>query len=340
MNTSLLLGIGSIALTAVACIIGTWLTIKYRTKPAKITFYRESCIGLFDSIVRNIPELSVTYKDEPVSEQIVLLKGYLINMGSKDIKPDMVEKPLSATLPDGYRWLEAKITDSSPNIKVDVRISEINKLEFNIGLLRPNEYILLELLVKVPSNENNNLRSDDVLSASNKLIYKLIFNHRIADTGQIEHLSLDLDKNIPTGMGLTLLKEKLRFHGMLFVSLMFFTFAILWLIYGICTIDRTGESKLYYEIGLGSGETVTVKIKPRSDGTIEIKGVDNDYQETSTIDVFFSRRDIHPKIVDYSKTPIIIVFIIFFAIFTFLGIKSLSDYRKERKMVNIIFPKH
>lgn len=78
-NTFLtLLSIAALILTGVTI----WLAIR-RRYPGQITYLEESCIGLFDSIVRNLPDLKVLYKSDPVSENIVLIKGYIMNTGSE-----------------------------------------------------------------------------------------------------------------------------------------------------------------------------------------------------------------------------------------------------------------
>ena len=81
----------------------------------------EYCLGLFEATVRNIPELKITYNDRPVGDDLVLLKGYLVNTGWKDITPEMVGQHLALDLPTGYRWLKA--VASSPHTEVSVGLA-------------------------------------------------------------------------------------------------------------------------------------------------------------------------------------------------------------------------
>jgi hypothetical protein len=123
---------------------GTWsvyFALRKHRYPASITFVKESSIGLFESIVRNLPELDVLYNHKPVSENLVLLKGAFLNTGTKDITEDMVETKLTIKLPDGYRWLTAKPVLSSPNITPTLKIQDscFKDLEFTFRLFRCDE---------------------------------------------------------------------------------------------------------------------------------------------------------------------------------------------------------
>ena len=85
MNTPNLLAIIGISATVVLGVYGIYLGFRTQRYPGRITFVKETCIGLFDSLVRNLPELSIQYDNEPVGENLVLLKGFILNTGTKDI---------------------------------------------------------------------------------------------------------------------------------------------------------------------------------------------------------------------------------------------------------------
>src|ERR1035437_1972556 len=103
-------------------VLGVWCLIValHRRYPGEISFVRDPYLGLFDSIVKNLPELSVQYDGKPVSPGLVLVKGALLNSGAKDITVPMVEGPLTFHLPEGFRWVMAKIVGTSPNVKASV----------------------------------------------------------------------------------------------------------------------------------------------------------------------------------------------------------------------------
>jgi len=160
----------------------------YRKRyPGKIILVIEDCIALFDSIVKNFPELSVLYNDSPISHDVVLLKGAFINSGSIDISDLTIEKDLSIDIPDGYEWLQGKIISKSPSLITNISIKS-QSLKFDTGLFRRNEFIRFECLVAIPSLPASEADSKKVISKS--LLSSLEVNHRIADTQKAQMLRL------------------------------------------------------------------------------------------------------------------------------------------------------
>lgn len=76
MNYSTLLAVTGASATIVFGALSIYFAIKKRLS-GEITFFLEDCISLFDTIVKNFPELAVLYKNKPIDKSIVLLKGYL-----------------------------------------------------------------------------------------------------------------------------------------------------------------------------------------------------------------------------------------------------------------------
>jgi hypothetical protein len=151
METSTILTIFGIIATAVFFALGTYLTVK-RRYTAQITFIKEDSLGLFDSIVKNLPELAVLYRDNPVSQGLVLLKGFLLNTGAKDITEPMVEEPLSIKLPEGFQWLTGRVVSASSKVQAKVNVKP-SELTLQTGLFRCNEHIRFEALAEVPIEE-------------------------------------------------------------------------------------------------------------------------------------------------------------------------------------------
>ena len=70
---SLLSITGAIATVAFG---GASLVLAFRAfYPGRVTFIQETCIGLFDSIVKNLPSLAITYNNSAIAPRLVLLKG-------------------------------------------------------------------------------------------------------------------------------------------------------------------------------------------------------------------------------------------------------------------------
>lgn len=189
MNTTIL-AIISITATIILGLWGIYLMVK-RKYPGEITFVRESCLGLFDSIIKNMPEIAVQYKGLPVGEGLVLLKGSFLNTGSKDISEAMVEEKVSISLPEQFRWLTAKVVSASPNVQAKVAILD-RSVVLETGLFRCGEYIRFEALVEVPTKDPQGKTE----SIKERLIKALTINHRIADTQKIKREDLlFLNKN-------------------------------------------------------------------------------------------------------------------------------------------------
>lgn len=98
MTVGTALGIVSILATVVFGIWGLYVVVR-RKYPGGLTLVVDDCIGLFDTIVKNFPDLAVLYHEQPVSHGLVLFKGTFLNSGTKDITPEMVETPITLALP-------------------------------------------------------------------------------------------------------------------------------------------------------------------------------------------------------------------------------------------------
>ena len=246
-------------------IIGIWVTIR-RKYPGKITFFKEECIGLFDSIVRNFPELLVSYQNSPISENIVLLKGSFLNAGSKDISPDMVEEKLTVVLPEGFKWLQGKIISSSPEVRASILISGDNKLIFNMGLFRCKEYIRFEALAEVPFRQEGNESSP-----AKRLLSAIKIIHRICDTQKIG------ESPLPPAV------IRVNRGDIILATLMS-------LLLGIFLFYQSGETapgRFKYLINTESGKTIEIRLRPKADGKIRIEGVKEKYAKEMNVNDFF-----------------------------------------------------
>jgi hypothetical protein len=87
-------------------IFGIWSIVRFSRQkkyPGQIFFVVENNIALFDSILKNSPELKILYEDQPINEGLVLLKGALVNTGIKDISKNMTTNYPSFSLPKNYK---------------------------------------------------------------------------------------------------------------------------------------------------------------------------------------------------------------------------------------------
>ena len=95
---NVLLAVIGVTVTIAVGVSATYLTIRFRY-PGRLTFVVEAYIGLFDSIVRNLSDLDVVYKKEPVNQNLVLMKGAVGSSGVSTIPWPVRFFPNSRTAP-------------------------------------------------------------------------------------------------------------------------------------------------------------------------------------------------------------------------------------------------
>jgi len=182
--------------TIATVVFGIWaiLLAKSRAYPGQITFFHDRSIRLFNDITGSLPQISVSYKGDPVKKNLTLIKGFLVNTGTKDITKEMVESPLTFELVDGYRWLEVSAKFSS-NLEERSKINDSKTVEFSLGLFRCYEFLRFEGLIEV--------------SEGKKWGGTIMSDHRIADTADIKW------KKVPAK------PKKIRWNFELWINLIF-----------------------------------------------------------------------------------------------------------------------
>jgi hypothetical protein len=300
--------------------IGIYFFIISKKYPGQITFAKEDCIGLVDSIIRNLPNLNITYKEESISDRIVLLKGYLVNTGKIDIKRDMVNSPIMLYLPENYRWLDVKQVSSSIGLVADIHILPDNNrnIKFEFELFKREEFVQFEALAEVPENKSKKPSS---------LMEKAIgFTSRISDTDRIK--SLDLE---PDYMKQTNAEMKNIAYIMIILAFLFSILTIYILLYD-------APCEIQYNLLDSSGDIIAVTISPKMNGAIKVKGVNNHYSEIITPEDFFSRNNLKPIVVKNKTITIVLIFgsaFIWFAAFSSIN-SFWQIQRKQKRIVKIL----
>src|SRR5579871_4349759 len=247
-------------------IFGAWslyYAIVGRRYPGRITFIQEACIGLFDSIVRNFPEITISYQNSPVGQSLVLLKGAFLNTGTKDITKEMVVLPLKIVLPQGYKWLTARVVAASPRAQPTIAAIEKSELAFDLSLFRCREYLRFEALAEVPASDESTKRDPE-----KSLRQALSFEHRIADTRKVDS----------TEVGLTDSRKKRAWTmlGFLAGNAIMATAGII-ISFRLGNPNLEGDLRFLYAPSQGS-QAVLVQITPLSDGTLRVKGVNENFE--------------------------------------------------------------
>ena len=312
--------IGSILIAIIGTLLtatGVYLMIK-RKYPGEITFFSDSCIGLFDSIVKNMPELVVEYKEEPVGQELILLKGSFLNTGSKDITENMVVEKIAMSLPDNCRWVTAKIASASPKVKANVTVAE-KKIIFDIGLFRCKEFIRFEALAELSACDIS-IEGKDI---EERLIKRLKINHRISDTQKIKERELSCQIDAKKKLKRTLIKSL----PMCLATISMMVGVTIWYFIGF-------PGKLRFSIPEGAENTVVVRAVPCADGTLKIKGVTNkSYKTTMTPEQFFKIQGIQPQVT--KDKSIYLLPILLFVQFCVVLILPLDEYRNYAKTIKI-----
>ena len=171
MDKSILFGLIGILATVIFGLLALFYVRKHKY-PGKITFVKILSIGLLSDLIKNFKDISISYQNTPIKENLFLLKASIFNDGNMDIDDQMVKKPLSIVLYDGFKWMDLKLIDVSPNVQCSYSIKNYKKsLVWDLGLFRIGEYISFETLIEAPMS----------FKTSEDIINKIGFDSRIAN---------------------------------------------------------------------------------------------------------------------------------------------------------------
>jgi hypothetical protein len=311
MSSSELLGLIGILATIIFGVWGIVIVLR-RRYPGEISFVREPYIGLFESIVKNLPELSVQYDDKPIGQGLALIKGALLNSGSKDITETMVEDRLAFNLPEKFRWVKAKIVGASANVRASVAING-NSMSFSTGLFRCSEYICFQAIVEVPLDEHHDKKTDT--SVEEQLDKAISITHRIADTKRVLHVDL---------LSPRLSKRRVRRY---LVMSTFMTVVIIMAVVAVLLIGVPAD--MHYLIKDKNGSQVEVTLKPRLDGSVRAQGIAHKFREQLPATEFFQKYQPAVKVVRSSETTMMAIFGVFYVLFPWT--MCAVAYRERRK---------
>lgn len=311
-DLSHLLGYLSIFATILFGIWGIYVTIKNRFF-ARITFVLKKSIALFDTIVKNIPELSILYEGAPISQNLMLIEGALVNTGTKDILPTKIEKPISLNLPEDYKWVAAKIISTSNNVEADITLNDLN-LTINSGLIKINEYIVIQALLQAPHDDNMG-------KIENKMQKIIKCCHRIADMPNIKNLRL---LNIET-------KHLIWGIALILFAIIFSAYAG----YNVATTTPIMED--IYIFKKSNNETIKVMVNKIENHKFTLEGIDIPFNQTLTSEEFFK------KCKKIGEMPTGLLFLkIMSMLFAIMSIGCLillfgflREYRMNKKLVQI-----
>lgn len=183
MITALLLALLGIIVSVLVGVWGGRYVSKLKIK-TQLLFLEHDCISLFKSIVKEIEDIEIKYKDKVIDENLIIYKGTFFNSGNSDIDKTIIHQPLLIKLPEGYIWTKAKIIDKSNDIAIKESIDN-NQLIFNWDILKENEYFTFDSIIEYkPSSDKDDISND--FNITRNLSRNIRFNHRITNLKSIK----------------------------------------------------------------------------------------------------------------------------------------------------------
>jgi len=254
----------------VSVIFGAWgIFVTFRTRSfGEITYFIEHTIALVDSIAGRIPDLSVFYRDQPASINLVLLKGTFVNTGTLDIAPNMVETPVSMQLPDGYSWLHADIVSTSSDVKASASFED-KHIVLKTGLLRPGEFIRMEALATLPEQS---AVSNQEESREELLLNNLAFAHRIANVSQIKSRKPP-EKPVSSWKWIM---------SLLPAIIIFCLFSVL----GLTILHGVPPVKLVFPYSAPNDSIIFVEAELKNADVVKVKDIDNSVEKELPYEIF------------------------------------------------------
>lgn len=281
---------------------------KRNRKKMDIIFLKNSSFSLFDSIVKNLDDLEITFQGKKINENLVRFKGIFLNNGNSDIGTDIVHGPLKISLPDNYSWARYKVIDSSNGLIVNSYTKE-NDLNFEWDLFKKGEYFTFDSLIEY----NGGLHGDDNDKIVSFLLEQLKIDHRIKELGSIR-----TQNYIQKPWSLW---QRIAFHGLLLIfTILFFLGSFGQLVFPKNEVIKEADLPIgQYFVTLVENESNSVSIYDKSHQLIMTNGTEI---ASNKIDIKINS---HKKKINYFS-------LIFFGLLNcasivFWIVLSIRDYR-------------
>jgi len=172
-------------LGVIATILAGYFGIKYTSKSknrTSIWYFEDSRITLFKSVVKELDELEIKYKNEPINENLIIYRGTFFNSGNTDIDKNVIHKPLKIILPPNYEWKKVKIINKSKDINIEFD-NNSNSLHFSWDILRVDEYVTFDSVIEYKLTSDSSPSSESI---ANYLSNNISFEQRITNLEPIK----------------------------------------------------------------------------------------------------------------------------------------------------------
>lgn len=334
MDLTIILSVLGLILTALSIIL-----LFYNYYKAKITFIFENSIPLFDSLTNSFNGLSIKYKDNTINQGLILISGYLVNDGKKDINKNMIDEPLSILFSSDYKIHEINISDKSEGFEPKIEVDEDQtKIVIDWTLFRKNEYLKIEILIEIPIEQISNNRSE--INLKYQIQNNLKFYHRISDTEKINFLDYQtLIKYDP----IYTIRENKFLNGKLGIATGIFTFIIIpflvleFLLHSnTITTEPELKKEIRYVYDIDSLTNIEASIEIINDSTIKVYSQNNSFEELINVFDFFHLKKWKPKIhieplrPKYDLSAILWMILIFEVIMIFVFFRIIFFFKDHR----------
>ena len=122
-------------------------------------------------------ELSLKYNDYEIKEELNYVKFILYNKKSFDYSSGDTNNPVRIILPEGCRWVDAKVIDHSKEVQAAVTNKNGKELGLTFELLRKNEYVEVDGII-------------ESINSLNSLGDAITILHRIPNVSSVKHTPL------------------------------------------------------------------------------------------------------------------------------------------------------
>ncbi|AFU70523.1 hypothetical protein P700755_003952 [Psychroflexus torquis ATCC 700755] len=314
MDYSIIIGIIGIVITLVFGFLSFDL-FKRKKYPGKITYVKLSLIDLLNNVANNFKEIKLLHNNSPIKKNIIYIKGALLNNGDIDINGQLIEKDISAQLPDNCKWLDVKATEFSEGLSVDIIISRDNKAIFKFDLFRKSEFVQFEGLIEVKEEE---ISADNIES-------EIVFSHRIENTSKIEKKNLLTKKELKKKKEYALLCSILFLLSLLVVASTF-----------IFNLFGTKLETVYFINNTNVNELYQIKLQ---DSLVELNSMSTNKDVfTVTLDEFNMSYKASEKQLTFRQRSkeFYWIFFIQFCIFLIIVLWELSETHKAKRLSMIL----
>lgn len=202
-----IMGIAGFILTVASAIYAVWVYRKTKRNTA-LLFRKLECYTLFAPDVNRL-NIELSYNNQSIKNNLILLRGCLVNTGQTDIDKNRIFRPLKIVADKNYKWLEARQTQVPEGAATSIEISSSSEILIQWDLLKSNEVFEFECLVEIEGTK------DADYNTTVEFINSLRFDYRITD---LRSISREKEEDLTADGNLTKIILKILPWFMFFVA--------------------------------------------------------------------------------------------------------------------------